>query len=630
VGNREQNQTLSIDPSAPGGLANPLPFQRAGEGGLAAVGRAVLPAPDGAAQVPIALETVPWRLDGALRLTAVVKATFSFAAAPMTPVSPAEPFRTHDVHRRNQPMAHVVAASDRAPQKPRVDVTLLGNACPPGGRPVPEMQARLALQQGGVAVIDKAVRVLGDRDAADATPAPFTVMPVVYERAYGGKSPTNPIGVSGEDDEQPNIVDPTNAWRPAGFGPISAGWPLRAKRLGEVPRRNLDAFVIDLPADFDWAYFQSAPPDQQVDELSKVAVIVLQGFRPERPLIEAALPAPHAVGAVYGLDDASPDAPVALDFQADTLHIDAERWTCTLAFRAHVHVRDEAMLARLLIAAGVGINGGDPSIPTTRPEATLAPRPLEGAAAGGAAEPFTGTLAPRSRGAAPGATLPFSADPPAADGATWMFSAAEGAAAVPLQVAAFSLPVQASPPPVAAALPFIAQPAAPASPPAPPASPPLTGPITPEPRQELAPEEEIDLDRCAALTAALDEPGATISDVLEAHDLSPAVWTKAEQHWRRAMDRELKHGKPVLRDHFDEMYARAIEAEHPDRFGVAEYARLLAAEKKGLLSAAITEQGLSVAIGMRLRRVWSRRVAADPALQKQLAQALVELAAHRG
>jgi len=44
-----------------------------------------------------------------------------------------------------------------------------------------------------------------------------------------------------------------------------------------------------------------------------------------------------------------------------------------------------------------------------------------------------------------------------------------------------------------------------------------------------------------------------------------------------------------------------------------------------LLSVALAEQGLSVALGMRLRRVWARRVAADSALGKQLARAIQEL-----
>src|SRR6185436_9664871 len=115
------------------------------------------------------------------------------ASAPMTPAPAAEPFRSHDVHRRNQPLAHVVAPSDRAPRKPRAEVTLLGSACAPHGRPVAEMSARLALLQGGVAVNDKRVRVLGDRDAPGAAPAPFTRMPITYERAYGGTVPANPI-----------------------------------------------------------------------------------------------------------------------------------------------------------------------------------------------------------------------------------------------------------------------------------------------------------------------------------------------------------------------------------------------------------------------------------------------------
>ena len=135
-----------------------LPFS--GAAGGAGVTCRVL---EGASPIPIALGVFPWRLQGALRLTVIAKASFSFtgdppAAGAITP----DPLQNRDVHHKHQPMAHVTAASDRAPWKTAVDVTLLGHAH--AREPAAEVRARLALRDaGGAVLLDKVVRVVGDR-----------------------------------------------------------------------------------------------------------------------------------------------------------------------------------------------------------------------------------------------------------------------------------------------------------------------------------------------------------------------------------------------------------------------------------------------------------------------------------
>jgi hypothetical protein len=269
------------------------------------------------------------------------------------------------------------------------------------------MVARLAVRQQGAVALEKAVQVVGDRSKPDAAPTPFTEMPIVYERACGGvDAPANPIGVSRDDGQEPNILDPGNPRRPAGFGPIPEAWPLRRQRLGDTPKRAIDANVIELPQTFDWSYFQSAP-DQTVAELWPDAILVLEGFHAERPRIEVALPGVRAVGAIYGLDDAQPDTPAPLTFRADTIHVDADRWLCTVSWRAYVDLRDEAQLGRVLVAAGVGVGGREPAIPRSRPQATAAVQrpsqpPLHGAST-------TGTMA-----------IPDDGAPPAAGSNSWV------------------------------------------------------------------------------------------------------------------------------------------------------------------------------------------------------------------
>ena len=407
---RPHDETLAVDSRQAELRPTPasLPFARpAAEGGVGGIPCLAT------GEVPVTLDTVSWRVGPALRLSVVMKVAFSVAPAgepgPLVPAQTPPRFFPADVHFRNQPMAHPTAASDRVPWKSRVDVTLLGHAHAPRRLPAPEVALSFTALHGATVLFQRKARALGKRKDADAAPEPFVTMPVVYERAYGGPStPTNPIGCGDdEDDAPPNIVDPDNAWRPAALGPLAAGWPLRHRKLKDVPRRALDAAVMTLPPDFDMSYFQSAPAEQQLSALAPGTSFVLEGFHPERARVEIVLPETRAAGFIYGLSAQAPDAPSALSFQLDTLHIDADNWLCTLVWRAFVDLPDEGVRERLLVAAAVAIGAKEPELPSTRPEigATAPALATAGALHRGSAGPSTtGTL---DIGAGAGASLPF-------------------------------------------------------------------------------------------------------------------------------------------------------------------------------------------------------------------------------
>ncbi|WP_236644687.1 hypothetical protein [Sorangium cellulosum] len=168
-----------------------------------------------------------------------------------------------------------------------------------------------------------------------------------------------------------------------------------------------------------------------------------------------------------------------------------------------------------------------------------------------------------------------------------------------------------------------------ASVPAPPAAAP--SPLAPAPSSPAAtapaapPEEPVPIERYAAVASELAEKGAVRSKVLSAHDLDEPTWRKAERRFRDALERELKRGERALRERFDDAYVDAWERRHPDRFGVAAYARLLGAERRGTLTLEIADQGLDASLGMRLKRVWQRRVASSAALAEQIERALAAL-----
>jgi hypothetical protein len=651
--------TMTLDP---GGVAQvaaqPLPFAR-GASGLAVAHR-VSEAPAGTTPVPTTFGALVWRHGGATRLTLVVKASFSLLSLPaMTPLDPPEPYRTADSHHRGRPLAHVVAASDRVPWKTSIEGTAVGHARAPGGLPVAEMNVRLALLQGGEAVIDKTVRVVGDRAAPEAAPKPFTEMPVAYERASGGPGvPANPIG-RGEDDAPPNLVDPVQPGRPAGFGPIAAGWPARLRKLGDTPRRNVEAPVLELPAGFPFDYFHSAPPDQQVARLDPEAVVVLDGFHADRRHIEVRLPGARAVGAVYGLDELDPGAPTELRFRADSLHLDADRWIATLTFRAYLGVRDEAQLGHLGVVAGVVVGGATAWVPPRREAPMERSGPLVEAGSSGPAGVPTGTMALPEGLAAEMLALPFDANRELQQSATVFLpeDAMPAPAAVP-----FPSPMLAAPPPVASPPPAVApQPAgalaatpqgltvgqqaaasagfvAGAGPGAsaffhdpsklPGADPAAIAPPSPGRPPDAA--EPLGLERYAGVVAALDEPGARRGEVLEGQAIEPAAWREASRRWQRAMGREIERGGQALRDRFDAAYVGAWEQEHPSLFGLPEYARLRRAEQGGHLLGAIEDLGLPAPLAARLRRVWRRRVAGSPPLREALESAIAGLAEETG
>jgi hypothetical protein len=192
--------------------------------------------------------------------------------------------------------------------KATTDVTVLGHACAPGGRPVTGMEAGFA-----VGPVQKVLRITGDRvwtRAGISAPEPFTKMPLVYERAFGGVDANsahpekdwdwrNPVGtgfaVSRENVAGvalPNIEYPDDvvrSWkdrpRPAGFGPIPGHWQPRAAFAGTYDDAWMKSRQPLLPDDFDDRFFQSAPQDQQAKAFLRGGEpVVLVGLTPDGEL----------------------------------------------------------------------------------------------------------------------------------------------------------------------------------------------------------------------------------------------------------------------------------------------------------------------------------------------------------
>lgn len=190
-------------------------------------------------------------------------------------------------------LSSILCDSDFVHTKSRTDVLLHGHAYSPQGSPTTSVDVRLKL-----AGIDKTLRVVGDRAIERgllgmgvelSRPQPFTRMPIMYERSFGGTDqhdedpklhgwePRNPVGVGFALDKvhvigtpAPNIEDPQRPygdWRrgqPAGFGPIARHWAPRVGLAGTYDEAWEKARSPLLPSDFDEAFYQCAPQDQQV------------------------------------------------------------------------------------------------------------------------------------------------------------------------------------------------------------------------------------------------------------------------------------------------------------------------------------------------------------------------------
>ncbi|MSP23891.1 MAG: DUF2169 domain-containing protein [Myxococcales bacterium] len=297
-----------------------------------------------------------WRRRGALQLTVVAKGRFAFQHDRVMIRVQAPSIAHADMHHDGDPARSLLRASDLVPFRPRIDVTLSGHACAPGGRPVRSSAVRLGLFREAEALIDKVVHVYGERAFAGAQPEPFERMPLTYERAFGGPGcDENPVGVGAAGGGMPNLVDPERPDRPIGFGPLAASWKRRRQWVTRAAVRKL-AQPVPVVDEVDWRYFQAAPRDQQIAAIRGDEWLVLDGMDPT--LLRLTTRLPEARASARWFDGEGPGESLAMVLDAIAIDVDAHE--VTFAWRAVVALPEGIEVLKLRVAAGV--EAGAPSL----------------------------------------------------------------------------------------------------------------------------------------------------------------------------------------------------------------------------------------------------------------------------
>jgi hypothetical protein len=244
-------------------------------------------------RTPFHVAVFPYQTaDGRDFAAAVVKATFTVGAGSEPDVAlEQQPIRHAAEHRGEPGKSSLVHESDMWPPKGQSDVVLVGHARSPSA----VTSLDVALRVGTLA---KTVRVFGDRVfetragiVGVGPAAPFTSMPLTYERAFGGADLSavdaddrsyeerNPVGVGFvglkskkalDGEPLPNLEDPRLLLQrpgdrppPACFGFIAPHWWPRALLSGTYDDGWRSERAPLLPLDFDPRFYQAAHPELQ-------------------------------------------------------------------------------------------------------------------------------------------------------------------------------------------------------------------------------------------------------------------------------------------------------------------------------------------------------------------------------
>jgi hypothetical protein len=229
-------------------------------------------------------------LEGVDTLYVAVKGAFSLGPMGVAVAETQRPLVLTDEYWGEPAASSLKYASEAHLCKPASDVAFVGSAHAPGGRAAPCFDVRLVVGR-----LEKTIRTYGDRawvkgvlGLSASEPSPVTRVPVVWERAFGGRheapggdaaiEPRNPVGCGfpGRRSAQemdglrlPNFElpdSPLKSWKhqpaPAGLGFVAGNWEPRASWAGTYGATWQESRAPFLPEDFDPRHLNAVAADQ--------------------------------------------------------------------------------------------------------------------------------------------------------------------------------------------------------------------------------------------------------------------------------------------------------------------------------------------------------------------------------
>ncbi len=297
--------------------------------------------------------TMGFDRDGRELVVVTIKATFAFPRDQSEPQLADEQVALTEADEfTGEPgLSAPTYEADYAHRKPMCDVLLNGCAYAPPGSMV--RQTTVGIRVGAMT---KIFTVVGHRTwrkgafgLSITDPEPFDVMPISYNTAFGGDQfLANPVGRGHMRSKQgidgcplPNteeldkpVIDPGGAYRPMSLGPIGRNWLPRFRHAGTSDQRWLDDRAPFWPDDFSYAYFQAAPPDQQIPYPVGGEQVVLRNLTPDGNVTFRLPSMAMPVWFVSGdLRDTRVDAAI------DTVSIEPDLGRFSLAWRAAIPMR---------------------------------------------------------------------------------------------------------------------------------------------------------------------------------------------------------------------------------------------------------------------------------------------------
>lgn len=294
--------------------------------------------------------TVVFRHRSAFHLAVIVKSSFQWIQGARCQIATPEPIVRAERLWEGEGARSPEKVADIAPFLPRAEIRVTGHAYAPPGIMVPASSVRLNVFRD-IALVEKTIHVYGDRRTTREGPRPFQRMPLRYELAFGGAGTDNPAGVGTASGMSPNLVSPDDPQRPAAFAAMGRAWPQRARLTQQIA--GLDAPVYDLADDFDFAYFQAAAPDQQVEALGGDEWLLLDGMHPSMPRLSCQLPGARAEALVWAETGPSAGMRWSPPLALDTVLVDADKHRVDLIWRGSFTLPGgDAIVPDLRAAAG--------------------------------------------------------------------------------------------------------------------------------------------------------------------------------------------------------------------------------------------------------------------------------------